>query len=156
MHKCQDWFITLYKVCKNIFFCTLFLIPTFACFSPKDPSEHVNIRILNKADLTMSGIYLKSSTGRGETDSQSYFSLDPGEHSRYKATEPIKANYEKIEIHFDNYDKKAGGRPSPVVDLGIPELEIGHYYTFELEHEAIDAFWDNINVKIIEDENPNK
>ena len=96
MYQNQNWF----KACRNIFFCILFLFPAFACFAPKDPNTHVNIRIRDVSDLKVANANLGGGKQRGSTGSTTLFISDSDEYSRYRAFEPIKANYDLSLIHI--------------------------------------------------------
>ncbi len=124
----------------------------FSClFFGRSSSEEVAyIRIYNKSDREIERIHLGSGRQNGETNGPDWRrGMEPKNYSSYKDSDLPISNYDFAEIIYSGGERKLAKWLYPETYLGIPELEVGHYYTFEFDLEG-----DEIIFNMVEDPAP--
>ena len=140
----------MYQRIKLLALLTMMSLFLQSCLFSGGSSDKVHIRIHNKSSRDIGSVRWGSGEQNGATESKRGRGADPGEFSRYEAFEPVLANYDFAEIRFQSGEDRALAKwLYPQTYLGIPELEAGHYYTFEF-----DFIGDTVVFNMLEDPAP--
>ncbi len=131
----------------------------------RSAEDNVNIRVCSISERDVSHAEMGSGRQNGMTHGTNFsFSGKDGETecSRYKAVEPVWANYSFLQVHFDSGERFANVRMHDALsaigaDKDIP-LEVGSYYTFEItfiQAGAEPSWADGEALRVIKDDPPN-
>ncbi len=121
----------------------LFLI---SCLNLAGSENKVYIRIHNKSAFDIRKVETGAGRQNGATGSLTWRRIIAGSISDYERSDPIPANYRSGSVDFYEGKNRINFRG---LELDIPELEAGYYYTYE-----IDIIGDEAIIEVVEERSP--